>query len=90
MNIAPKTAGAAAAGSVSVAFVEILAWILGYWNIVIPPGVGASLATVFAVIASYFSPRQHFPSDPVPVATEALPSIAEGGDTAHSDRETTL
>jgi len=61
MNIAPKTAAAAGAGSVSIAFVEIIAWILGYWNITVPPGVGASLATVFAAVASYFAPRSQPP-----------------------------
>ena len=63
MNIAPKTAAAVGAGSLSIAFVEIIAWILGYWNITIPPGVGASFATVFSGIASYFAPRQQHPLD---------------------------
>jgi hypothetical protein len=62
--IAPKTTAAIGAGSISIALVEVLAWIFSYWNIVIPPGVGASLATIFAGLGSYFAPRSH--SEPTP------------------------
>ena len=61
MNIAPKTIAAAGAGSLSIAIVEILAWILSYWNISMPPAVGASIATVLAVFASYLAPH-HTPT----------------------------
>ena len=57
MNIAPKTAGATAAGSLSVAFVSILEWILGFWHISLTATAAASFATVFAFLGSYFSPR---------------------------------
>lgn len=65
MNIAPKTAGAGAGGTFSIALVEILAWLLSFWDIVIPAGVGAAFATVFATLGAYFSPHHELTKEEI-------------------------
>jgi hypothetical protein len=62
LDIAPKTAAATAAGSVSIAFVSILDWILGFWHISLTATVAAALATIFAAVASYFAPKSQQPT----------------------------
>ena len=62
MDVTPKTAAAVGAGSLSIAFVSLVSWIMGFWHVTIPPEVGASLATIFSGAGAYFAPR----SDPTP------------------------
>jgi len=82
MNIAPKTAAATAGGSLSVSVVALLEWILSYWHIEMTPTVAASLATIFAVVFSYFAPKQQPTAEELknhrvyefgPTPTDALP-----------------
>lgn len=61
MTFAPKTAAAGIGGTVAIALVTVLEWILGFWHISMPAAVSAAIATIISTVLSYYAPPAHPP-----------------------------
>ncbi len=58
----PTLSTAAASGTVSLAFVVVLQWLLMNWNISMPADVASALSTLLAAGVHWFVARQKTPS----------------------------